>query len=160
MLLVVLLLPGIPLLFFFNMVGNMMSQFSPQGVGFHLTALWFFIIGMDLFAALLVFIPVLVAYLNCEITLTNKRLIYRTGFLVRAAGELPLENGAHLPVAGELAGLPERFQARSCGCTQHDVFRAAWYRPKRFFGCEGGWIFIRSGAVSGWHANFAWNGNG
>ena len=103
-----LLLPAIPLLFFFNMMGNMMSQFSPQGVGFHLTALWFFIIAMDLFAALLVFIPVLVAYLNCEITLTNKRLIYRTGFLVRAAGELPLENVEAMfilePLLGRLLG--------------------------------------------------------
>jgi len=108
MLLVVLLLPGIPLLFFFNMMGNMMSQFSPQGAGFHLPVLWFFIIGMDLFPALLVFILVLVAYLNCEITLTNKRLIYRTGFLVRAAGELPLENVEAMfilePLLGRLLG--------------------------------------------------------
>src|ERR1035441_1629084 len=88
--------------------------------------------------------------------LSLRRVEYGNG---RGIGQAGLQ-GAHLPVAGELAGLPERFQARSCGCTQHDVFRAAWYRPKRFFGCEGGWIFIRSGAVSGWHANFAWNGNG
>src|ERR1035441_9070799 len=85
---------------------------------------------------------------------------YRLRFRVSRRIPDPNSLRAHLPVAGELAGLPERFQARSCGCTQHDVFRAAWYRPKRFFGCEGGWIFIRSGAVSGWHANFAWNGNG
>jgi membrane protein YdbS with pleckstrin-like domain len=139
MLLVVILLPAIPLLFFFNMLGNMMSQFSPQGVGFHLTALWFFIIGMDLFAALLVFIPVLVAYLNCEITLTNKRLIYRTGFLVRAAGELPLENVEAMfilePLLGRLLGygtvavstlgglqFPLRFIGKPC------VFHAALQR--------------------------------
>jgi uncharacterized membrane protein YdbT with pleckstrin-like domain len=63
---------------------------------------------MDLFPALLVFILVLVAYLNCEITLTNKRLIYRTGFLVRAAGELPLENVEAMfilePLLGRLLG--------------------------------------------------------
>jgi uncharacterized membrane protein YdbT with pleckstrin-like domain len=41
---------------------------------------------------LFVLIVVLVAYLSCQITLTNKRLVYRTGFLARAAGELPLEN--------------------------------------------------------------------
>ena len=108
MLLVVLLLPVIPLLFFFNMMGNMMRQFSPQGTGFPLAVLWFFIIGMDLFPALLVFILVLVAYLNCEITLTNKRLIYRTGFLVRTAGELPLENVEAMfilePLLGRLLG--------------------------------------------------------
>jgi hypothetical protein len=106
--LIVLLLPAIPLLFFFNMMGNMMSQFSPQGAGFHLPALWFLLVGMDLFPALLVLILVLVAYLNCEITLTNKRLIYRTGFLVRAAGELPLENVEAMfilePLLGRLLG--------------------------------------------------------
>jgi transcriptional regulator with GAF, ATPase, and Fis domain len=30
---------------------------------------------------------------------------------------------AHLPVGGEFAGLPESFQARSCGCKYLDVFR-------------------------------------
>jgi uncharacterized membrane protein YdbT with pleckstrin-like domain len=106
----VLLLPAIPLLFFFNMMGNMMSQFSPQGAGFHLPALWFLLVGMDLFPALLVLILVLVAYLNCEITLTNKRLIYRTGFLVRAAGELPLENVEAMFILEPLLG---RLLARS-----------------------------------------------
>ena len=33
MLLVMTLIPTIPRLFFFNMMGNMMSQFSPQGAG-------------------------------------------------------------------------------------------------------------------------------
>jgi AcrR family transcriptional regulator len=37
-----------------------------------------------------------------------------------------LSAGAHLPVGGELAGLSEPFRARSCGCTQHNVFRAVW----------------------------------
>lgn len=108
LLLVVLMLPTIPLLFFFNMMGNMMSQFSPQGAGFHLLILWLLIIGMDLFPALFVFLLVLVAYLNCEVTLTNKRLVYRTGFLARAAGELALENVEAMfilePLLGRLLG--------------------------------------------------------
>jgi uncharacterized membrane protein YdbT with pleckstrin-like domain len=45
---------------------------------------------------------------NSEITLTNKRLIYRTGFLARAAGELPLENVDAIfifePLLGRLLG--------------------------------------------------------
>ena len=45
---------------------------------------------MDLLPALLYFIVILLAYQNSEITLTNKRLIHRTGFVARAAGELPL----------------------------------------------------------------------
>jgi hypothetical protein len=38
----------------------------------------------------------------------------------------PTPHRAHLPVGGELAGLSEPFQARSCGCTPHNVFRAVW----------------------------------
>ena len=91
-LLILLLLPTIPLLFFFNMMGNMFGQISPQGPHFPVALVWLILILTDLLPALLLFIFVLVAYLNSQITLTNKRLLYRTGFLVRAAGELPLEN--------------------------------------------------------------------
>jgi uncharacterized membrane protein YdbT with pleckstrin-like domain len=106
--LVVLLLPTIPLLFFLSMMGKMIGQLSPQGSVFPFPILWFFLIGLGLLPALLVFILVLIAYLNCEITLTTKRLIYRTGFLTRAAGELPLENVEAMfilePLLGRLLG--------------------------------------------------------
>jgi uncharacterized membrane protein YdbT with pleckstrin-like domain len=63
---------------------------------------------MDLLPALLYFIVILLAYQNSEITLTNKRLIHRTGFVARAAGELPLENVEALfilePLLGRLLG--------------------------------------------------------
>ena len=106
--LVVLLLPTIPLLFFLSMMGKMIGQLSPQGSVFPFPILWVFLIGLGLLPALLAFILVLVAYLNCEITLTTKRLIYRTGFLTRAAGELPLENVEAMfilePLLGRLLG--------------------------------------------------------
>jgi uncharacterized membrane protein YdbT with pleckstrin-like domain len=108
LLLVALLLPTVPLLFFLNMMGNMMRQLSPQGSGFPLLILWFLVISLDLFPALLLFLLVLIAYLNSQIMLTNKRLIYRSGFLARAAGELPLENVEAMfisePLLGRLLG--------------------------------------------------------
>jgi hypothetical protein len=57
--------------------------------------------------------------------------ILRVSELVTGYGKKQVVNGvtlgaAHLPVGGELAGLSEPFQARSCGCTQHNVFRAVW----------------------------------
>jgi Bacterial PH domain len=42
--------------------------------------------------ALIVLGLVWVAYLKTEITLTTKRLAFQTGLIVRASGELPLEN--------------------------------------------------------------------
>jgi hypothetical protein len=64
--------------------------------------------GIGLLPALLFFFLVLAAYLNPQVILTNKRLIYRTGFLARAAGELPLENVDAIfilePLRGRLLG--------------------------------------------------------
>ena len=62
----------------------------------------------ELAALFLDVIVILLAYQNSEITLTNKRLIYRTGFVARAAGELPLENVEAIfilePLLGRLLG--------------------------------------------------------
>ena len=108
LLLVVLLLPMIPVLFLFNMMGNMVGQLSPQGSRSPFSILWVLLIAIDLLPALLFFFLVLGAYLNSQIVLTNKRLIYRTGFLARAAGELPLENVDAIfilePLLGRLLG--------------------------------------------------------
>src|ERR1019366_7753241 len=92
LLLVVLLLPTVPLFFLLNTFGNIAAELTPQGSRSPLSLLWLIPIAVDLLPALLFFFLVLTAYLNCQIILTNKRLIYRTGFLARAAGELPLEN--------------------------------------------------------------------
>ena len=37
-------------------------------------------------------VSTLLAYLKSEITLTNRRLLFHTGFIMRVSGELPLEN--------------------------------------------------------------------
>lgn len=107
-LLVLFLLPTIPILFLFKMLGNMVSQLSPGGPSFASANLSLLLISLGLLPALFVFVVVLVAYLNSQITLTNRRLIYRTGFVVRAAGELPLENVDAMfmlePLLGRLFG--------------------------------------------------------
>src|ERR1035441_10408884 len=74
MLFVALLLPTLPVLFFLNMMGNMIGQFSPQGSRSPLSILWVFPIAIGLLPALLFFFLVLAAYLNSQIILTNKRL--------------------------------------------------------------------------------------
>ena len=102
------LLPTIPLLFLLNGLRNTFAQLNPQGPHSTLPMLWPFIILIDLLPALIFFLLVLAAYNSCHITLTNKRLVYRTGFLVRAAGELPLENVETIfilePLLGRLLG--------------------------------------------------------
>ena len=107
-LLVAFLIPTIPLLLFLNTMGNMIGQFNPQGPRSPFPMLWLVLVAMDLLPALLYFIVILLAYQNSEITLTNKRLIYRTGFVARAAGELPLENVEAIfilePLLGRLLG--------------------------------------------------------
>ena len=105
---VAFLIPTIPVLFLLNTMGNMIGQFNPQGPRSPFPMLWLVLVAMDLLPALLYFIVILLAYQNSEITLTNKRLIYRTGFVARAAGELPLENVEAIfilePLLGRLLG--------------------------------------------------------
>jgi len=47
---------------------------------------------LNVLFGLLMFLAVFLARRNTKITLTNKRLLYRTGILARKAGEIPLEN--------------------------------------------------------------------
>jgi uncharacterized membrane protein YdbT with pleckstrin-like domain len=107
---VAFLVPTIPVLFFLNTMGNMLGQINPQGPRSPFPVFGLVLVAMDLLPALLFFIVVLLAYQNSEITLTNKRLIYRTGFVARVAGELPLENVEAIfilePLLGRLLGYP------------------------------------------------------
>jgi uncharacterized membrane protein YdbT with pleckstrin-like domain len=82
----------LPILFIFRMMGNMLGQLNQPGAFASFSFLLLFPLAVLLLPPLLSLLLALVAYLRSEITLTNKRLIYSTGFLVRAAGELPLEN--------------------------------------------------------------------
>ena len=102
------LVPALPLLFLFSALSKMASQLSPSNSTPGFGALWV-LLGMLLFLpTFVVLLVVLLAYANSEILLTNKRLIYRTGFLARAAGELPLDNVDAMfiqePLLGRLFG--------------------------------------------------------
>lgn len=51
-----------------------------------------FLVVPLLLADILVLVSVWITYIKSEVTLTNKRLIFQTGFIMRISGELPLEN--------------------------------------------------------------------
>src|SRR5260370_10610068 len=78
-----------------------LGQFAPPPSSFSVSILIPLIILLPGILALLV---LLVAYLKSEITLTNRRLIYRTGLLSRMSGELPLENVDTIVVFESLLG--------------------------------------------------------
>jgi uncharacterized membrane protein YdbT with pleckstrin-like domain len=71
---------------------------------------WFLLLILFPMFILLVpaFLVTLVAYLKSEITLTNKRLLFRAGLLARLSGEVPLENVETIlmvePLLGHLLG--------------------------------------------------------
>jgi uncharacterized membrane protein YdbT with pleckstrin-like domain len=98
----------LPILFIFRMMGNILGQLNQPGATASFSLLLLLPLAVLLLPPLLILLVASVAYLKSEITLTNKRLIYRTGFLVRAAGELPLENVEALfilePLLGRLLG--------------------------------------------------------
>lgn len=96
-----LLVLALPVWFTLRMLGTILPGFS---IG------WLWIVA--LWPLLLVLVPsflvTLFAYLKSEITLTNKRLLYRTGVVARASGETPLENVESIfilePLLGRLFG--------------------------------------------------------
>jgi uncharacterized membrane protein YdbT with pleckstrin-like domain len=61
-----------------------------------------------LMACLVSFVSTLLAYLKSEITLTNQRLLFKTGLIMRVSGELPLENIETIflvePLLGRICG--------------------------------------------------------
>ena len=106
--LLLLLVPTLPLAFFLNVTGNMLRQLTPQQNGPSLSLLWVPLVLLDALPALAFFVASWLAYLNSEITLTDRRLRYRTGMFSRASGEIPLENVEAIfllePLLGRLLG--------------------------------------------------------
>jgi uncharacterized membrane protein YdbT with pleckstrin-like domain len=101
------LVAALPILIMASAMGKMVSQFGvPKAPGMGL--LWVFFGFVWFLPTLAVLVAVIAGYLNSEVTLTSKRLIYRTGLLSRASGELPLENVDALfiqePLLGRLFG--------------------------------------------------------
>lgn len=98
-------LPVIP---FITMTRSLVAQLSPNQPQPVFNVLWVLVFLPDLLISGAVFLAVLVAYLKCHVILTDKRLIYTTGFLARFSGELPLQNLDALflsePLLGRLLG--------------------------------------------------------
>jgi uncharacterized membrane protein YdbT with pleckstrin-like domain len=97
---------AIPILFFLNLTANMTSQLNHQEV--HTGWIWLIAFMPDLAIGGTVLLVTWLAYSHSEITLTSQRLIFRTGFLSRMAGELPLQNVETIfifePLLGRLFG--------------------------------------------------------
>ena len=54
--------------------------------------------------ALITFVTIWIAYANSEVTLTNRRLLFRAGLLIRTSGELSLEHVEGITVMQGLLG--------------------------------------------------------
>jgi hypothetical protein len=95
----------LPLAFSFGFLVLLSPLFRLSGAG---SAIGLLLLLPEALLALLLLTLTLVTFLSAEVVLTNKRLKFRTGFLARAAGEIPLENVEGLfifePLLGRLFG--------------------------------------------------------
>src|SRR6266850_7396145 len=99
---------ALPLAFIFSIFNGMLKGLTPSNPPAAADFLVFLCVMVLLVPVLGVFLVTLLVYLKSEITLTNKRLMYSTGFLVREAGELPLQNVEAMfiqePIIGRIFG--------------------------------------------------------
>jgi uncharacterized membrane protein YdbT with pleckstrin-like domain len=102
----ILSVAALPMLFVLKGFSNIMAQLNPQQS--HSNGILLFAFLPDILIGGFLLLVTLVAYSKSEITLTNRRLIFRTGLLSRLSGELPLENVESIfiiePFIGRLCG--------------------------------------------------------
>lgn len=99
----VMFLVTLPALYSLNSIANIFNRLNPQTLH---TSYWLFpmvLVPECLFCGFLATIT-WIAYLKSEITLTNRRLMFRTGLLSRQSGELPLENVESIFIIEPLLG--------------------------------------------------------
>lgn len=101
----------VPLLFIVHMATSAMTQMSvqlhqPAARGLNL--IWLVVLIPDFLIVAGLFLGTWLSYSKSEVTLTNRRLVFRTGFLSRRSGELPLENVESIFISEPLFG-------RMCG---------------------------------------------
>ena len=105
--LIALSLPAFPVMAFVNFTAKFASRFSLQPVQPNPWIVWLSLIPAVLFFGVVLLLT-WIAYQKSEITLTNQRLIFRTGLITRISGELPLENVESVfliePLIGRLGG--------------------------------------------------------
>ena len=104
--LLALCVPVLPILFVLNMMASLARSVSPHSAPSNPWIYFLFIPEGIVFGATLM--VTWIAYFKSEITLTSKRLIFRTGVLSRMTGELPLQNVESIfiiePLIGRLCG--------------------------------------------------------
>ncbi len=91
----------VPLMIWIHLMAGAMGQFSSRpGIvrGEFLVLVPFVLLGVVMLVA------TLMAYLKSNITLTDRRLVFRTGLFVRTTGEIPLENVEAIILAEPLLG--------------------------------------------------------
>lgn len=90
--------------FLFHLMRNMVAQLNPQATspfGGWILIMLLFPMAVNVLPLLVV---TLVAYLKSEITLTKRRLVYKTGLFARVSGELPLDNIEAIVLAEPILG--------------------------------------------------------
>jgi uncharacterized membrane protein YdbT with pleckstrin-like domain len=112
-LLLATLVCDVPVFFILHALSNTLRQIpgqsgAVQNGGSILNFLWISLGVVSLLPTFAIFLIALLTYLKSEVTLTNKRLLFRTAFLIRTAGELSLDNADAIfivePILGRLFG--------------------------------------------------------
>jgi hypothetical protein len=107
LILVALAILDIPLVFLVSSLKQMAGSLQN---GSALGMNWFLlvVVALPIFPTLVILGIVTLAYLKSEVMVTNKRLVYRTGFMARISGELLLKNIEALfseePILGRMMG--------------------------------------------------------
>jgi hypothetical protein len=101
-----LILTVLPFFFMVHMLYGTLRQLglSPNSTSARPSLMWTLTLAPYFLIALGVFSITWFTYWKSEITLTNRRLLFRTGFLSRRSGEWPLENVESIMISEPLFG--------------------------------------------------------
>lgn len=102
--LVFLAMAELPLFIFVHLMGNVVNQINPQSAPPFTGLMFLIFVVLDVLVVLPLLLVTWVAYLKSKLTLTNRRLIFQTGLVMRVAGELPLENVEAIIIVEPLLG--------------------------------------------------------
>ena len=98
----------LPLLILLHVMSNTLIQVNPQSAEFPTRIFYVLLLLPEFLIGLPLLLAAWAAYAKSKITLTNRRLMFRTGLLARVAGELPLENVEAIilvePILGRILG--------------------------------------------------------
>src|SRR6266516_3913394 len=103
-----LFLVTLPVMILFHSMHSIVSQVNPQSNRLFSGLFVLIFVLPQVLVSLPLLLAAWVGYLKSNITLTDRRLIFRTGLLARVTGELPLENVEAIfvtePLFGRLLG--------------------------------------------------------